>query len=412
MTADGPVRSGWDAFGDDNPVTFARGRQLDRTYLSRGFRLALRNSKDFRQPARYVYKVFDEPDGDLDSNGLEWTEHVMDLTPTGRVQLTLQVAREAGQVRELILERVSNSRDATKLERLLRLDRDGATRLLDLLRALERFPVDEASASVRLDDSTLRAIANDPAALAELYESDPHRLRKLIEADASAEDVVALAHRRAAVARFRELLENADASAEAQADAGGPEALWQRFLEEEPWILGSGLAGTLFTSWSDDRLEQTVAGYSVAGKGKRADALLRTNGRIRSLVFAEIKHHQSPLLHGQEYRSACWAPSSELVGGVTQVQQTVEAATRAIGARLADLDADGFETGEHTYLTRPRSFLVIGHLSQLRSDAGVHVSKNQSFELYRRNVREPEIITFDELLARAEWQVSMGGEQP
>jgi hypothetical protein len=34
----------------------------------------------------------------------------------------------------------------------------------------------------------------------------------------------------------------------------------------------------------------------VLGPGKRTDALLRTSGSIRSLVFAEIKHHLTDLL--------------------------------------------------------------------------------------------------------------------
>ncbi|MGZ3388906.1 MAG: hypothetical protein ACXVCF_04880 [Isosphaeraceae bacterium] len=31
--------------------------------------------------------------------------------------------------------------------------------------------------------------------------------------------------------------------------------------------------------------------------------------------------------------------------------------------------------------------------------------KLRSFELFRRNLQEPEVMTFDELIARAEWHV-------
>ncbi len=151
-----------------------------------------------------------------------------------------------------------------------------------------------------------------------------------------------------------------------------------------------------------------MAGFSVAGPGKRADALLRTSGRIRSLVFAEMGHHETALLGRREYRPGCWAPSSDLVGGVTQIQQTVDRAVRSIGNRLADLDDEGAETGEATWLIRPRSYLIVGDLDQLRRDSGgVHPAKHQSFELYRRNLYKPEVITFDELLARAEWHVAV-----
>lgn len=82
-------------------------------------------------------------------------------------------------------------------------------------------------------------------------------------------------------------------------------------------------------------------------------------------------------------------------------------ATRDIDKRLADIDEHGAETGEATWLIRPRSFLIIGDLEELRGPGGVHPDKHQSFELYRRNLYEPEIITFDELLARAEWHVEV-----
>jgi hypothetical protein len=48
-------------------------------------------------------------------------------------------------------------------------------------------------------------------------------------------------------------------------------------------------------------------GRSVKGVGKRVDALLRTAGIIRSLAFAEIKHHRTQLVE-DEYRVGCWGP--------------------------------------------------------------------------------------------------------
>jgi hypothetical protein len=57
-------------------------------------------------------------------------------------------------------------------------------------------------------------------------------------------------------------------------------------------------------------------------------------------------------------------------------------------------------------LVRPRSFLIVGHLGEFRgARGGVNPDKYRSFELFRRHLDEPEVITFDELLARAEWHV-------
>lgn len=245
-----------------------------------------------------------------------------------------------------------------------------------------------------------------------IYDQSPDSFRRVIEVDPHAADIIAIANRREVIKKFRRFLYEPAYFNEAEAEMGGrSEAVWQKFLEDNPWILGIALTGQLLTSWNKKKLEQVVAGFSVAGEGKRVDALLRTTGSIRSLVFAEIKHHRTDLLSKTEYRSGSWAPSPELSGAIAQVQQTVELASKQIGAALPDVDEDGAEVGESTYLLRPRSFLILGQLEQLRgARGGVHRAKHRSFELYRRNLYEPEILTFDELLARAEWHVNLSEE--
>jgi hypothetical protein len=260
-------------------------------------------------------------------------------------------------------------------------------------------------------EEMLKELSDRPELTKWLYRQSPDLFTRVIENDISAHDVVAIAHRRTVVERFQHLLRDPQYFNDAAEPFGGKkEAVWQNLLEENPWILGVSLVGQLLTSWSEDKLEQVVAGFSVSGPGKRTDALMHTSGRIRALVFAEIKHHKTDLLSG-EYRPGAWSPSSELSGGVAQVQQTIHLASRQIGERLSETDESGAETGEHIYLVRPRSFLILGNLDELRGQSGVHRAKYESFELYRRNLYEPEIITFDELLARAEWHASVVDEE-
>jgi hypothetical protein len=338
---------------------------------------------------------------------------VVDETPAGRKQVKIQVTRQAGNIRQIEIQRVPTTPGATEMQQVLKLGREASAQLILIARSLDNIPVEGGEGRIRVEDQLLRDIFSDPDAIARIYNSDPGRFRALVEYDPEATDVIALAHRREIVEHFRQLLTEPDffESERQQTPGGGKEAVWQRFLEQNPWILGIGLAGQLLTSWSNEKLEQTVAGFSVSGPGKRTDALLRTSGSIRSLVFAEIKHHLTDLL-GTQYRTACWAPSDELAGGVAQVQQTVHLATQQIGTALRDLDAESAETGDATYLYRPRSFLIIGNTAELRGSSGGPVPQRvSSFELYRRNLYEPEILTFDELLARAEWHVALAEEQ-
>lgn len=392
----------------------------DRTYVSKTFPNHVEASQDHRQPSRFVTKVFDELDEvepGQDEEGTEWTEYVVETTPAGRKQIRLMVCREAGAVREIMLARVpTDPSSSSKLEKLLRLDRVSSARLIELIRALDYIPVNGDEETVRVDDDLLRDVFSDPSAAQRLYERDPEIFKELIEADPSTGELVAIAHRRGVVAEFKRLLDDPDyvedRRAEWNVNQAGLEPVWQRFFERNPWLLGATLSGQLLTSWSEEKLEQVVAGFSVGHDGKRTDALLRTSGEIRSLVFAEIKHPGTDLLDGKEYRSGCWGPSRELSGGVTQVQQTVALAAQGLNGKLPDTESDGSLADTMTYLVRPRSYLVVGHLNKLKGPTGgVHEGKFQSFELYRRNLYEPEIVTFDELLARAEWLVEVAASE-
>jgi hypothetical protein len=96
-------------------VEWMLGRLPGRTYIHRTFPLPVRRSRDYGRPARWVVKVFDEPGEHLEpgdtSGGLEWTEEVVQTTPGRRRQVKLQIARRAGQVRQLVIERVAAGGD-------------------------------------------------------------------------------------------------------------------------------------------------------------------------------------------------------------------------------------------------------------------------------------------------------------
>ncbi len=210
--------------------------------------LQLAQSRDYGQPARWIVKVFDETpetDDSAEASQFALEEHLMDLTPGGRKQLKLQIAREAGSVREVVLERVVVAAGKPpRIESLLRLDRKSSARLLGLIRAIDHIPVETGEATVRLDDQVLHEFLSDPDALRRLYDADPDRFRQMIQTDVEAPDAIALAHRRQVVTRFRELLDDNEAfERERVAFDGRPESVWQRFLEANPWILGVSLAG-------------------------------------------------------------------------------------------------------------------------------------------------------------------------
>jgi len=201
-------------------------------------------------------------------------------------------------------------------------------------------------------------------------------------------DIYAVAAKREALAEFESNLQR-DTS----------EAKWQSFFETNPWIFGHGL-NYVFLNKVGRKLESQTTGSTFDRPGKRADGLMATNAEVSQYVLLEIKRNDTDLLREDTYRAGAWGVSEELSNAVTQIQKTVFEFTRN---RFRDYskDSDGNDTGKIIYSVEPRSYLIIGNLSQLLSND----DKVACFELFRRNLRAPEILTFDELYQRARFIV-------
>lgn len=160
------------------------------------------------------------------------------------------------------------------------------------------------------------------------------------------------------------------------------------------------------TGLDEKKLEQVVQGYNLNQPGKRIDAVMKTRGFISNLCFVEIKTSQTKLLKpGPPYRPGCFAPSDDLAGAVAQVQGSVASAINTLTEKIEFKDALGNPTGELVFNHLPKSFLVIGNLSEFISEHGINNEQLRSFELFRKNIVSPEILTFDELYERARFIV-------
>ena len=156
------------------------------------------------------------------------------------------------------------------------------------------------------------------------------------------------------------------------------------------------------TGLDEKTLEQITTGPQLGEPGKRTDALMKTRGLVSSLCFIEIKRPDTQLLHsGQPYRSASWAISADLAGSIAQIQRTLQRALKSIQTKLQTVSPGGDPTEEIAFLYQPKAYIVIGNLQQFLTNKGINEHKFSSFELFRRDLSNPEIVTFDELLARA-----------
>ena len=178
------------------------------------------------------------------------------------------------------------------------------------------------------------------------------------------------------------------------------EAWWQSFFERNTWIFGYGLNYKILKSV---QTQPRYGGMRVTGKGtQKGDFLQRTEAANRFTVLVEIKRPDTPLVGNQEYRNGAHDLGDELTGGVSQMQANCRK-WEMEGSQSEDNKEASLK--EKIFTVQPKGILVIGHTNQLDQ-----ISKRNTFELFRRNIINPEIITYDELYERAKFIVDSTGQ--
>lgn len=279
----------------------------------------------------------------------------------------------------------------------------------NFIRNICLLPIEDQN-KAQLSDNFLEEISLTRDQFLKLVADQPELVQELIKNEVTATEIANLNYRKKQLETFNKLLHDSDFFSQTKTNLGlnkKEEDVWQDFFEKNTWIFGYGLSYIFNSALNDSKLEQVVKGSSFSGAGKRVDALLKSKGIINSLCFAEIKTHNTPLLKkvSEPYRKECWAPSAEFSGAIAQIQKTVQLSLDAIKTKTEVKDGNGNLTGETLYLYQPKSFLVIGMLSEFAGEHGENEEKFSSFELFRRNLTNPEILTFDELYQRAKYIV-------
>lgn len=213
-------------------------------------------------------------------------------------------------------------------------------------------------------------------------------------------DVQNIAHKREQLEIFRRLLQEPEYFHAMKTEWGKKrdEDVWQYYFEINTWIFGYGLNFIFNEPLNKTKLELYVKGSDIFSHGKRPDAVLRSRGLISSFCLVEIKKPTTKLL-GSESRPGCWEMHSQLAEGITQSQ--VSCFETMKNFKLTLKDDDGFDTGDSIFAIEPKAYLIVGSFEQFKKDEMVNQDMVTSFELFRRKLFSPEIITFDELYERA-----------
>ncbi|HAT2122328.1 TPA: DUF4263 domain-containing protein [Legionella pneumophila] len=168
---------------------------------------------------------------------------------------------------------------------------------------------------------------------------------------------------------------------------------WQSFFENNNWIFGYGLNYKILKAITG---QPHYGGVVIDGsRTNKGDFLSATQGYLKFTVLVEIKRSDTKLLASKRYRNDVVLPSEDLIGGVSQLR--VNGRTWEQQGSQLPKNRDLLED-DSIYTIQPRKILVIGNTNELNDRL-----KRENFELFRRGQSDIEILTFDELLNRAQF---------
>ena len=176
---------------------------------------------------------------------------------------------------------------------------------------------------------------------------------------------------------------------------------WQTFFKNNSWIFGYGLD---YKFLSILQKEASLSNVDLDGKNEvKSDFLLADNNFT---VIVELKRPDTPLFEKDKNRSESWKLSKELTYAVSQILS--QKAEWELNAQTKNYDEFGNLINQTTI--DPKTILIIGDTKQFSGETKTDLIKKKTFELYRRNSRNIEIITYDELLDRAKFIVNDNDE--
>lgn len=347
-----------------------------------------------RSKALYRFCCERFEDGPLKELIRKGDEFVLHETDSGIHQIKARFFENGRGITHLHIQRW-NTRTGNQIGDQVVLFGEQITRLIGFLESIRHLEI-QGPEGFRVNETDQFPHHMPDSDALKVLEEHPDLVAEFARSQITTEDVVALAYRRGQLRAFANMLARGDDISEGD---------WQRFFECNQWIFGYGLS-YIFTTGLDRRgLQQTIRGSSLVEQGKTPDAIMKTRAAVSALCLVEIKKSSTHLLKKNEYRPKNWAPSAELSGAVAQCQETLRVAEKSFEEYQRFTDEKGDQTGEDLMSVQPRSFLVVGNLGEFRGEHGINTARYRAFEGFRRNLLQPEILTFDELYERARFIV-------
>jgi hypothetical protein len=242
-------------------------------------------------------------------------------------------------------------------------------------------------------DSLANALASWGNAIGEFSKTDKNAITDLfnklsIGTDFLSKDILAKTKEIVDNKYIQDTLKNYKELMKLKTDGDGLEKQWQDFLKNNSWIFSSIFAQPVILY----KREAYVGGKTIDNQNGKFNDFLIKNSLSDNVSFLEIKTHKTRILEKNPYRGEdVFSATKELTGSIVQVlNQRDNFQKEFYATKGKSRNKDSFET------FNSKCIVLIGSTKDLNEN------QKYSFELYRSNSRDVEILTFDELQTKIE----------
>jgi len=180
----------------------------------------------------------------------------------------------------------------------------------------------------------------------------------------------------------------------------GEECIWHHFLKKHDWILGLNADIRFIIEFLD---EQQVGTTNSKGQDSPQVDLLGINDFT---VLVELKHSNTLIFKKTKAkgRALTWDLTTDFIEGISQCLAQKFESEKAFDQKVI-INNEGNELNKSQVRSvDPKSILLIGNKrNEFPIDKFNHINiiKNDTLERFRRNNRNIDVLTYDELFERA-----------
>lgn len=318
------------------------------------------------------------------------------LDPSMKKQIKATFSPTDNNVRTIVISQTVGDK-----EDKIRIDKLDAKIILDFLDFVAKTElgkiIDKTPLPARQTNSLPESI--DIEAIKKYLEGSPQNVQEIISSLSIPEEIAFLVRRKHQLSLFKRMLEDDNAWKEVAKENNWPgnseENCWQKFFESNKWIFGYGL------DYKFMGVLQSQKDLSTGATDRPITDFLMSNNNF--ITFVELKTPSTKIWGEKAFRSGVWILTKEFYEAHSQILgQKAQGDYKYHNHSQLDID----DEDSTARAIDSKCILIIGRLPDRNMEtADVYRKKVATLERFRRDSRNIEILTYDELYERAKFVV-------